>query len=73
MDKSWSEALEFMRRALAILDECAAPPEVGAHLDLAIARLEGRFGDLGLDGSESVDGSHPRQISEPNASFTASA
>lgn len=52
MDKSWSEALALMRKALAILDESNAPPEVGADLDLAIARLEGRFGKHELDGSE---------------------
>ena len=39
MDKGWSEALALMQRALAMLDETKAPPEVGAHLDLAIVRL----------------------------------
>lgn len=58
MDKSWGEALALMQKALAILDESNAPPEIGADLDLAIARLQGRFGELGLDGSGSrVDGS----------------
>lgn len=39
MDKSWSEALALMHRALAMLDETKAPAEIGAHLDLAIVRL----------------------------------
>jgi hypothetical protein len=36
----WREALGQMRKALAILDEAQAPPEIGSHLDLAIVRLE---------------------------------
>jgi hypothetical protein len=40
---SWREALDLMRRALAILDRAEAPGEVGAHLDLAIDRLEGKL------------------------------
>ena len=33
-------ALSLMREALGLLDDCKAPADVGAHLDLAIQRLE---------------------------------
>lgn len=33
------QALESMRLALRLLDEAEGPPDVGAHLDLAICRL----------------------------------
>ena len=33
------EALQLMQRALRLIDEADGPPDVGAHLDLAIARL----------------------------------
>jgi hypothetical protein len=33
--QKWAEALGFMCRALRLLDESGAPPDVGAHLDLA--------------------------------------
>lgn len=36
----WAEALSHMRIALDVLDKSEAPPHIGAHLDLAIARLE---------------------------------
>jgi hypothetical protein len=49
MNKSWSEAAALMRQALAILDETEAPAEVGAHLDLAIARLREHLGSAGAD------------------------
>lgn len=49
MEKSWSEALILMRTALAILDASEAPSEVGADLDLAIARLESRLGEPSAD------------------------
>ena len=35
-----TEALQLMRRALTLLDGAEGPDEVGAHLDLAITRLE---------------------------------
>ena len=34
------EALDLMRSALAILDETESPADIGAHLDLAICRLQ---------------------------------
>jgi hypothetical protein len=37
--QKWTEALEYVRRALQILDENGAPADVGAHLDLARHRL----------------------------------
>lgn len=37
-------ALDQMRSSLEILDECGSPGDVGAHLDLAIARLEQHLG-----------------------------
>jgi len=64
MDKSWSEALALMRKALAILDRCNAPPEVGANLDLAIARLEGRFGASGSSNHGELDARFPQSTSE---------
>jgi aspartate aminotransferase-like enzyme len=35
-----TNALVLMRRALATLDEIGCPGDIGAHLDLAAARLE---------------------------------
>jgi hypothetical protein len=46
-----AKALEQMTTALEILDEIGAPGEIGATLDLAIARLRqmlGRDGDSGM-------------------------
>jgi hypothetical protein len=41
-----------MAEALRILDECDAPGEIGADLDLAVARLESHLGLIhGLSGS----------------------
>ena len=37
---SCANALVLMRRALAMLDEAACPTDIGAHLDLAAARLD---------------------------------
>lgn len=34
------EALELMRSALRVLDDAGSPFDAGAHLDLAISRLE---------------------------------
>lgn len=38
------QALGSVRSALQLLDEADAPPEIGAHLDLAICRLEAVVG-----------------------------
>jgi hypothetical protein len=38
--EKWEEALTLMRSALRLLDDSEAPADVGAHLDLAIIRLE---------------------------------
>lgn len=46
MDGMWSEALALMQRALAMLDESQAPAEIGAHLDLAIVRLQEHVGTV---------------------------
>ena len=35
----YQEALDNMKTALELLDEAGAPPEIGAHLDLAMHRL----------------------------------
>lgn len=40
MVKAWAEALTQMKSALDLLDSSSAPADVGAHLDLAICRLE---------------------------------
>jgi hypothetical protein len=37
-------ALSLMKDALHLLDEAEAAPDVGAHLDLAIHRLEDQLG-----------------------------
>ena len=34
------EALALMRSALQLIDDAEGPADVGAHLDLAIARLD---------------------------------
>lgn len=36
---SLAQALDLMKTALQLLDEGRAPPDIGAHLDLAICRL----------------------------------
>jgi hypothetical protein len=36
----YQEALSKMEAALQLLDEAAAPADIGAHLDLAINRLK---------------------------------
>ena len=41
---SLSEALERMEEALQILDNLAAPADIGAHLDLALHRLRQEIG-----------------------------
>jgi hypothetical protein len=38
--KNLREALDGMRACLTLLDADEAPAEIGAHLDLAICRLE---------------------------------
>jgi len=40
------QALELMERALALLDECDAAAEIGAHLDLAIQRLRSMLASI---------------------------
>lgn len=43
-----SEALSLMQKALLLLDNSNAPAQLGAHLDLAICRLQGEL-DLSSD------------------------
>ena len=38
-DSQLPEALRLMRRALSLIDEANGPGDIGAHLDLAIVRL----------------------------------
>lgn len=45
-----SEALRLMTLALEILDREKAPPDVGAHLDLAMQRLRKTIGSYGANG-----------------------
>jgi hypothetical protein len=52
MDIMWSEALALMQRALAMLDESQAPAQIGAHLDLAIIRLEEHLSDASAAAEE---------------------
>lgn len=39
-DHALSSALEHLRKALALLDETAAPAQIGAHIDLAASQLQ---------------------------------
>lgn len=39
-ERQADEALRLMQRALGLLDEAEGPDEVGAHLDLAMHRLQ---------------------------------
>lgn len=39
-----SKALRLMTQALDVLDEIAAPCEIGSYLDLAVTRLENLLG-----------------------------
>ena len=34
-----AEALQLMQRALSLIDKAGGPDDIGAHLDLAITRL----------------------------------
>ncbi len=38
-DSQLAEALRLMRCALSLIDEANGPGDIGAHLDLAIVRL----------------------------------
>ena len=40
MIETWQSALEHLRLALEKLDHGHAPPEIGAHVDIAICRLQ---------------------------------
>lgn len=46
--QAYAKALQLLRDGLAILDENAAPGEIGAHLDLAICRLEAQLAEAEL-------------------------
>jgi hypothetical protein len=39
------DALELMRTALRLIDDAGGPADVGAHIDLAISRLEAALAD----------------------------
>ena len=62
MVESWEQALTLMRESLALLDEGSAPHDIGAHLDLAICRLEEALrisraaGADGVEAARSADG-----------------
>lgn len=43
-------ALEFLQKALAVLDQGGVPAHVGAHVDLAIHQLQGIIGGNRKDG-----------------------
>jgi len=47
-DDRLGRALSLMKDALHLLDEAEAAPHVGAHLDLAIHRLEDALGSQSL-------------------------
>lgn len=60
MDKIWSDALALMQRALAMLDESEAPAQIGAHLDLAIIRLQEHLAGAAQEGFN--PGNVPRSL-----------
>jgi hypothetical protein len=39
-DHALSLALEYLRKALALLDQADAPAQIGAHVDLAAVQLQ---------------------------------
>ncbi len=39
LEQHTAAALQLMEEALELLDQCDAPADIGAHLDLAIQRL----------------------------------
>lgn len=49
--KDLIQALDAMRASLAFLDEVDAPAHIGAHLDLAICRLEEHVGAQHTEGA----------------------
>lgn len=57
MADSREQALQHMRAALLLLDQSGAALDVGAHLDLAICRLEAAMADLAQD-NEQATGQH---------------
>jgi hypothetical protein len=64
MTETWEQALSLMRESLSLLDEGSAPHDIGAHLDLAICKLEEalRIGrEAGADGIESPLSDSPMQ------------
>jgi len=63
MDMIWSDALALMQRALAMLDESHAPAQIGAHLDLAIIRLQEHISNAGAV-AEELSRSIPRSMSD---------
>jgi hypothetical protein len=52
MQNALQTALRDMKAALAILDNAEAPADVGAHLDLAISRLEAVLSQMGSEALE---------------------
>lgn len=38
-----ADALRKLQQALSLLDQAEAPGDIGAHVDLAIARLQSHF------------------------------
>jgi len=63
MDMIWSDALALMQRALAMLDESQAPAQIGAHLDLAIIRLQEHISNAAAV-AEELSRSIPRSMSD---------
>lgn len=45
-DDRLDDALSLLKKALGLLDEVDAPADIGAHLDLAIHRLEASLGSV---------------------------
>ena len=55
-------ALSSMRNALQLLDDAEAPGDIGAHLDLAIVRLEEVIGPTVFETRQSKSIADPRFI-----------
>jgi hypothetical protein len=43
-----TDALSLLQSALELLDEAAAPAQIGAHVDLAIHQLGSLLPDIGI-------------------------
>ena len=45
LDERWRATITDLQSVLNVLDETGAPADIGAHIDLAICRLENALSD----------------------------